>query len=202
MLGGQPFVDDDGTAYLIYTKTTGGNQTYGAKVILKDGKATLDLESEKFLLGVTEPWEAARASVVECGLIVKHGGLYYLIYAGGNYNSSYGVGYAISEEPLGPYTKYEHNPIFIGTKQSYGVGAASVFPSADGSEYFIIHLRHFSYLSVNPLQTCMDRFRFVKDPCGGADIIEICGPSVTPQSIPSATKPLSADEWQSIRFHP
>ena len=202
MIGGQPFVDDDGTVYLIYTRTTGGNQTYGAKVILKDGKATLDLESEKFLLGVTEPWEAARASVVECGLIVKHKGIYYLIFAGGNYNSSYGVGYATSKNPLGPYTKYENNPIFIGTKQSYGVGAASVFPSADGSEYFIIHLRHFSYSSVRPLQTAMDRFRFVKDPRGGADIIEICGPTVTPQKLPSATKALSANEWQKIRFHP
>lgn len=202
ILGGQPFVDDDGTVYLIYTRTPGGNQTYGAKVILKDGKAELDLSTEKFLLGVTAPWEAARASVVECGFIVKHGGLYYLIYAGGNYNSTYGVGYAISENPLGPYTKYEHNPIFIGTKQSYGVGAASVFPSADGSEYFIIHLRHFSYSSVRPLQTGMDRFRFVKDPCGGADIIEIGGPTVTPQPLPSAVTTLSADEWQSIRFHP
>ena len=202
MIGGQPFVDDDGTVYLIYTRTTGGNQTYGAKVILKDGKAELDLSTEKFLLGVTEPWEAARASVVECGLIVKHDGLYYLIYAGGNYNSSYGVGYATSKNPLGPYTKYENNPIFIGTTQSYGVGAASVFPSADGIEYFIIHLRHFSYSSVRPLQTAMDRFRFVKDPRGGADIIEICGPTVTPQKIPSAKKVLSADEWQNVRFHP
>ncbi len=201
ILGGQPFVDDDGTAYLIYTRTSGGNQTYGAKVILKDGKAELDLESESFLLGVTEEWEAARASVLECGLIVKHGGLYYLLYSGGNYNSSYGVGYAVSENPLGPYTKYEHNPIMIGTAQSYGCGAASVFPSSDGSEYFIIHLRSFSYCETRPLQTCMDRFRFVKDPRGGPDIIEICGPSVTPQSIPSSGT-LSADEWQSIRFHP
>lgn len=202
MLGGQPFVDDDGTAYLIYTRTTGGNQTYGAKVILKDGKATLDLESEKFLLGVTESWEAARASVVECGLIIKHGGLYYLLYAGGNYNSSYGVGYAVSENPLGPYTKYEHNPILIGSSQSFGCGAASVFPSADGREYFIIYLRHFSYSAIRPLQTCIDRFRFVKNPKGGADIIEICGPSVTPQAVPSATGTMTADEWQSIRFHP
>ena len=202
MLGGQPFVDDDGTVYLIYTRTAGGNQTYGTKVILKNGKAELDLESEKFLLGITEPWEAARANVVECGLIVKHNGLYYLLYAGGNYNSSYGVGYATSENPLGPYTKYEHNPVMIGTAQSYGVGAASVFPSADGSEYFIIYLRHFSYSSVRPLQTGMDRFRFVKNPKGGADIIEICGPSVTAQPIPSAKGSISADEWQSVRFHP
>ncbi|MBE6679331.1 MAG: hypothetical protein E7598_02270 [Ruminococcaceae bacterium] len=202
MLGGQPFVDDDGTAYLIYTRTQGGNQTYGAKVILDNGKATLDVSSEKFLLGVTEPWEAARASVVECGLIVKHGGLYYLLFAGGNYNSTYGVGYAVSTSPLGPYTKYKHNPVFIGTAQSFGVGAASVFPSSDGSEYFIIYLRNFSYYQTNPLQTCMDRFRFVRDPRGGADIIEICGPSVTPQPIPSAHHNMSADEWQAIRFHP
>ncbi len=201
ILGGQPFVDEDGTAYLIYTRTKGGNQTYGAKVILKDGKATLDTESEKFLLGVTEPWEAARASVVECGLIVKHGGLYYLLYAGGNYNSTYGVGYAISENPLGPYTKHEHNPIMIGTVQSFAVGAATPFPSPDGTEHFIAYLRSYSYASTRPLQTCIDRIRFVKDPRGGPDIPEIAGPTVTPQPIPSGLDKPSTIDYQTARFH-
>lgn len=202
IIGGQPFVDDDGTVYLIYTRTSGGNQTYGAKVILKDGEAALDLESEEFLLGVTEDWEAARASVLECGFIVKHNGIYYLIYSGGNYNSTYGVGYATSKNPLGPYTKHECNPIMFGTAQSYGVGAASVFPSADQSEYFIIYLRSFSYSDTFPLQSGIDRFRFVKDPRGGANIIEICGPSVTPQPLPSALYTTSATDWQSVRYHP
>ncbi len=201
IIGGQPFVDEDGTVYLIYTRTTGGNQTYGAKVILKDGKATLDRSTETFLLTVDQEWEYARACVAECGFIVKHNGLYYLIYAGGNYNSSYGVGYAVSENPLGPYKKYAYNPILQSNDQSFGVGAASIFPSADGTEHLFVYLRNYSYAQVRPLQTCMDRIRFVKDPNGGPDILEIAGPSVTPQPLPSGTGKISTIEYQKSRFH-
>ena len=201
IIGGQPFIDDDGTVYLLYTRTKGGNQTYGAKVILKDGQATLDRSTETFLLTVDQEWEYARACVVECGFIVKHGGLYYLIYAGGNYNSTSGVGYAISENPLGPYTKYAHNPILQSNDQSFGVGAASIFPSADGTEHFFVYLRNYSYAKVRPLQTCMDRIRFAKDPRGGADLLEIAGPSVTPQSVPSGTGSPTTIDYQTARFH-
>lgn len=201
MIGGQPFVDEDGTVYLIYTRTTGGNQTYGAVVHLQDGAAELDLTTEQFLLGISQEWEYARACVVECGFLVKHNGLYYLLYAGGNYNSTYGVGYAVSQNPLGPYTKYAHNPILTSNDQSFGVGAASVFPSPDGTEHFIIHLRNFSPTVVRPLQTCIDRIRFVRDPRGGADLLEIAGPTVTPQPIPSGLDKPSTIDYQTARFH-
>ncbi len=200
-IGGQPFVDEDGKVYLIYARTTGGNKLYGSDITLKDGTAKLNVFGEKLLLTPTEDWENAKASVVECGFLVKHGGLYYLLYSGGNYNSTYGTGYAVAKSPLGPYTKYAHNPILVSNDQSYGVGASSPFPSPDGSEHFIIYLRNFSPTVVRPLQTCIDRIRFVKDPSGGADIIEIGGPSVNPQPLPSGiTAPTLAD-YQYARFH-
>lgn len=200
-IGGQPFVDEDGKVYLIYARTTGGNKLYGSDITLKDGVAKLNVFGEELLLTPTEDWENAKASVVECGFLVKHGGLYYLLYSGGNYNSTYGTGYAVAKSPLGPYTKYAHNPILVSNDQSYGVGASSPFPSPDGSEHFIIYLRNFSPTVVRPLQTCIDRIRFVKNPSGGADIIEIGGPSVNPQCLPSGiTAPTLAD-YQYARFH-
>ena len=78
LIGGQPFIDDDGTAYLVYTRTTGGNKTYISKLILGDSKAELDLDTETQLLVPTEKWEYTKASVLECGFIVKHEGTYYL----------------------------------------------------------------------------------------------------------------------------
>ncbi len=200
-IGGQPFVDEDGKVYLIYARTTGGNKLYGSDITLKDGVAKLNVFGEELLLTPTEDWENAKASVVECGFLVKHGGLYYLLYSGGNYNSTYGTGYAVAKSPLGPYTKYAHNPILVSNDQSYGVGASSPFPSPDGSEHFVIYLRNFSPTVVRPLQTCIDRIRFVKNPSGGADIIEIGGPSVNPQCLPSGiTAPTLAD-YQYARFH-
>lgn len=200
-IGGQPFVDDDGKVYLIYARTTGGNKLYGSEITLRDGKATIDLSTEKKLLEPTEKWENAKASVVECGYLVKHEGTYYLLYSGGNYNSTYGTGYATSENPLGPYTKYEYNPILVSNDQAFGVGAATVFVSPDGSEHFIAYLRNFSPTVVRPLLTCVDRIRFVDNPSGGADIIEMYGPTVNPQPLPSGLGTNWMTNYQKARFH-
>ncbi|MBQ4599799.1 MAG: family 43 glycosylhydrolase [Clostridia bacterium] len=200
-IGGQPFVDEDGQVYLIYARTTGGNKLYGAKITLADGKAAIDLSTETLLLSPTEEWENAKASVVECGFIVKHNGLYYLLYSGGNYNSTYGTGYATAKSPLGPYTKYAYNPILVSNDQAFGVGASTVFVSPDGSEHFIAYLRNFSPTVTRPLLTCIDRIRFVKDPNGGADILEIYGPTVTPQLLPSGIGKDSLVDYQYARFH-
>ena len=200
-IGGQPFVDEDGTVYLIYARTTGGNKLYGSKITLKDGKATIDLSTEKLLLEPTEPWENAKASVVECGYLVKHEGTYYLLYSGGNYNSTYGTGYATASSPLGPYTKYEHNPILVSNDQAFGVGAATIFVSPDGSEHFIAYLRNFSPTVVRPLLTCIDRIRFADNPNGGLDIIEMYGPTVNPQLLPSGLGDNTIRDYQAARFH-
>lgn len=199
-IGGQPFVDEDGQVYLIYARTTGGNKLYGSRIALNNGTAKLDIFSEELLLAPTEDWENAKASVVECGYMVKHDGLYYLLYSGGNYNSTYGTGYAVSKNPLGPYTKYENNPILVSNDQAYGVGAATVFVSPDGSEHFIAYLRNFSPTVVRPLQTCIDRIRFVKNPNGGPDLLEICGPSVNAQPLPSGMNTPSIADYQHARF--
>ena len=200
-IGGQPFVDDDGQVYLIYARTTGGNKLYGSKITLNEGKATIDLTTEKLLLEPTEPWENAKASVVECGYLVKHEGTYYLLYSGGNYNSTYGTGYATSQSPLGPFVKYEYNPILVSNDQAFGVGAATIFVSPDGSEHFIAYLRNFSPTVVRPLLTCIDRVRFVDNPNGGADIIEMYGPTVNPQLLPSGLGENTITDYQTARFH-
>ena len=201
LIGGQPFVDDDGVAYLIYTRTTGGNRTYISKLILGDGKAELDLSTETLLLEPSAEWEYAKASVLECGFIVKHNGTYYLIYAGGNYNSTYGVGYATSDNIYGPYTKYEHNPIMWSNDQAFGNGAASVFVSPDVTEHFIIYLRNNSPTTARPLNTCIDRIRFIPDTKGGADILEIAGATVTPQALPSGIGSTAPIDYQTARWH-
>ena len=200
-IGGQPFVDDDGQVYLIYARTTGGNKLYGSKITLSGGKATIDLATEKLLLEPTEPWENAKASVVECGYLVKHEDTYYLLYSGGNYNSTYGTGYATSNSPLGPFTKYTYNPILTSNDQAFGVGAATIFVSPDGTEHFIAYLRNFSPTVVRPLLTCIDRIRFVDNPNGGPDIIEMYGPTVNPQLLPSGLGKNTITDYQTSRFH-
>ena len=79
--------------------------------------------------------------------------------------------------------------------------AATVFVSPDGSEHFIAYLRNFSPTVVRPLQTCIDRIRFVKNPNGGADLLEICGPSVNAQPLPSGMDAPTVSDYQYARFH-
>ena len=200
-IGGQPFVDTDGQVYLIYTRTVGGNKTYGARITLKDGVATIDVSNEVCLLVSTEPWESAKGPIVECGYIIRHGDTYYLMYSGGAYNSTYGTGFATSKNPLGPYSKYEFNPILVSNDQAFGVGASSIFASPDGSEHFIVYLRNFSPTKARPLCTCIDRIKFVKDPNGGEDILTVQGPTVTPQPLPSnITGTTENPDYQTTRF--
>lgn len=61
--------------------------------------------------------------------------MYYLTYSGNGYESHlYAVGYATSASPLGPYTKYQHNPILhqAPEKGIYGPGHHSFFTAANG----------------------------------------------------------------------
>lgn len=198
-VGGQPFVDEDGKIYLVHVRFGKGNETWCVEIECDKGKVTVKDETYTKLIEATEDWENAVASVVECGYLMKHNGLYYLLYAGGNYNSTYGVGFAVSESLKGPYEKFEGNPIMISNDQAYGAGAASVFPSLDGTEYFFVYLRHESSVSVRPLNTAMDRFKFVKR-ADGYDIISVYGPTSTPQPAPSdngTTKAGELDRFQS-----
>ena len=44
--------------------------------------------------------------------VLKKEGIYYLIYSANHFESkNYGVGYATSDSPMGPWKKYEENPI-------------------------------------------------------------------------------------------
>ncbi len=197
-IGGQPFVDEDGKIYLVHVRYGHGNETWLVEIECDKGKVTVKEETYTKLLEANEEWENAIATVLECGYIIKHNDLYYLIYAGGNYNSTYGVGFAVSENIKGPYEKYEGNPVLTYTDQAYGNGAASVFPSPDGTEYFFVYLRHESSVSVRPLNTAMDRFKFVKR-ADGYDIISVYGPTTTPQPAPSnngTTKAGELDRFQ------
>ncbi len=199
-IGGQPFVDDDGRIWLTVVRSGPGNVLYLLEIECRDGEVTVKDGSLTKLIQPDERWENCIAPVTECGYIYKHGGYYYLIYAGGNYNSAYGAGYAVAEKVTGPYVRCEGNPILYSTAQAYGNGAVSIFPSPDGSELFVTYLRHSAVTSVRPLNTCIDRIKFVPNPAGGADLLCICGPTVTPQPLPSASGTGTPSETQRF-FH-
>ena len=50
------------------------------------------------------------------------------------------------------------------------------------------------------LCTCIDRIKFVPNPDGGADLLSVYGPTVTPQPLPSGLGTASAAGRQTLRF--
>ena len=171
MIDGHFFKDDDGTIYLYFVRFNNENIIHGAKMN-KDMKS-FDKSSERFLLKAELPWETITPYKVSEGpFVLKHNHKYYLSYSCNHTESpSYAIGYAVSESPLGPYKKYERNPILSKTSQVVGVGHHSFFKRINDSHLMIVYHRHYSPTQNYPRQVCLDEAEF-KD-----DILKIKGPS-------------------------
>lgn len=139
------FKDDDGTYYLYHVRFTNGNVLWTARFDPQTG--ALDAASLTQCLELTEPWERMgnydpAAKVMEGPTVVKWDGVYYLFYSANHYKDpDYAVGYATATSPLGPWTKYEGNPILrrdiVGEE---GAGHGDVFQAKDGEYYYVYHV--------------------------------------------------------------
>lgn len=184
------FVDDDGRAYVYFTRVTIGRNEIQV-VRLKENM--VDFDGEPVLcVRPTEPWEShpwrGGHVVAEGAHVLKHKGLYYLTYSANHYlDPNYCIGYAVSENPLGPWKKYEGNPILKRTDHIYGPGNGMAVASPDGKERFIVYHVHNNLSEVHPRRLAIDRIRFVPSE-DGPDTIEIAGPTHTAQQLPSGAE--------------
>ena len=102
------FIDDDGTPYLYFVRFTDGNVIWAAQ--MNDDLTSIKPETLTECIKVEEPWELSQdkpAKVAEGPSILKKDGVYYLVYSANHFESkNYGVGYATSDSPMGPWKKY------------------------------------------------------------------------------------------------
>ncbi len=174
-IDGHFFTDDDGTVYLYYVRFDRGNKIYASK--LSDDLMTLDEENEVLLISAEDEWETRDGSVVEGAFVIKHNGLYYLSYSANNTSSpDYAIGYAVSESPMGPFRKFEGNPILKRTENVVGVGHHS-FARLGENKWVCAYHSHFSPDQFKPRRVRVDFAEFVKDEKGGDDILVINGPT-------------------------
>ena len=176
---GHPFVDDDGRTYLSVVRFNKGNEIWAYEVKLEDGIITPLDDTITKLLVPTEEWECDYARIVEGGVIIKHKGLYYMMYAGSHYKGSYAEGFAVAEHPLGPYRKYRYNPILRSTGFTRGTGDSVYTKTADG-RYIMFYHQHFSPTEISPRYICYDPMKFVETE-EGIDVLVVHGPTGTPQ---------------------
>lgn len=150
------YKDDDGKYYLYHVRFDHGNFIWVAEFDLDRGE--IKRETLRRCLAYTEPWEKTDQGlwdpIMEGPTVIKLDDIYYLFYSANHFlNKDYAVGYATARSPLGPWTKYEGNPIIhrriVGEN---GSGHGDFFVGLDGNPYYVYHV-HYSDSQVAPRRT-------------------------------------------------
>lgn len=93
----------------------------------------------KVLLVNDKPWEGV---LVEAPTLIYRDGYYYLFFSGNVFvDDQYGVGVARSKEVMGPYEKYEGNPILKSDERFSGPGHQFLFEESPGKWTMFYHAR-------------------------------------------------------------
>lgn len=172
------FRDADGTWYLYFVRFHEDNEIWGAK--MTEDLMGIQEETLTRLLVPEEVWECQKWPVCEAPYMILHNGKYYLTYSGSHFETDYGSGYAVGDSPLGPFRKYQGNPVLRSGKKIHGVGHHCITRSPDGKELFLLYHCHCDETRANPRRLCVDRMRFVPGD-DGVDVIKVDGPTEEPQ---------------------
>jgi xylan 1,4-beta-xylosidase len=166
------FKDTDGKTYIFYVVVAnGGNRIY--VVEMNDDLLSVKKETARLCIEADTEWENTgkdKWSVAEGPTVIKHNSLYYLMYSANDFRSmDYAVGYATSKSPLGPWKKYEANPIIhrsvTGQK---GSGHGDIAKGKKDQLLYVFHTHH-SFEKVIPRKTATIKIKFVKDDKTGID---------------------------------
>ncbi len=126
-----PFVDPNGTPYLVWKSTGEGNRrsTIWSQQLDPTGTSLIGTGATA-LFSPTQSWEATN---VEAPDLVEKAGHYFLFYSGNDWNSAhYAIGVASCSGPLGPCTKPSSQPLLASSPTVVGPGGASVFADQSG----------------------------------------------------------------------
>jgi xylan 1,4-beta-xylosidase len=150
------FEDSDKRLYLYYVHLSAGSRIMVQPMAspLMARKSVPPIE----VIYPSEPWEQRKGSVTEGPWMVKHNGIYYLMYSGsGADGPDYGMGYATSKSPLGPFLKYAGNPIAHRGNGVLGPGHHCVIEGPHGGLWMVYHQKFTDkigwdrFLAIDPL---------------------------------------------------
>jgi beta-xylosidase len=125
-------------------------------------------------------WEATNTATarVEGPSMTVHNGTYYLFYSGGNWRSTYGMGYATGQSPTGPFTKSARNPILKQTGRVFSPGGGDAFVRGPHGGTWLVYHGRPSPTAVRTLR--VDAVTWQPAP-PGPDVPVVAGPTATPQ---------------------
>lgn len=158
------FTDDDGKSYIYFNGFDDGMTIWGAE--LESNLVTIKKNTLKKCLSTSQQWEEVWPKVNEGAFVVKHEGTYYMLYSANSYLSQYyGIGYAQADSPLGPWIKYDRNPILQKPANLVGAGHSSLFQTKSGSLKMVFHAhRNDNYVFPRVMYTADVRIASEKQP--------------------------------------
>lgn len=180
-----PYVDGDGRAYL-YLSTGRRCAEPAPGAVCPPGRTISVIPLAPDLLTASGPrlplfdaesagWEVGSfGPVVENPWPVKSGSTYVLFYSGGAYTGAYGMGYATSSSPTGPFVKSAGNPILAETADVLSPGGGMLATGPRGGSWLVYHGRRGSHS--NPRQLRIDPVRFPTE-----STVAVDGPTSAPQ---------------------
>jgi hypothetical protein len=151
----QPFVDDDGTPYLLW-KSEGVPGRTPTRIWIRrldaSGTAFAPGSVPASLLGTSQRWEG---NVIENPSMVRSKGRLYLFYSGNEHLSgAYATGYATCSSPVGPCTKWAGNPVLRSRGNRLGPGGPAAFVDAGGQLRLAYHWWNAPYTNYPAFPAC------------------------------------------------
>ena len=188
-IGGAPFIDDDGRVYITTVRFGGGNHVYIQELNAENGVLSTKREAVH-CISPTEHYEVdPYGRISEGGVITKHNGLYYMMYASGHFRGHYGESYAVAKDVYGPYTKYKYNEILSSNSYIDGAGDCMFVLCPELEENYVVYHMHSRKGNKGfDRDICIDRFYFVPSEDGGPDVLKVYGPTSTPVPAPKFKK--------------
>ena len=148
------FRDEDGKLYLYYVQFPGFHIS-----VQTMANPTEPQGQPKELIHPEAGWEKRAGEVTEGPWMIKRAGKYYLLYSGSGANTpDYGVGYATSKSPLGPFVKSPDNPIIHRGEGLFGPGHGCAVQDDAGQWWHIYHQKRTAdiawprFLALDPLR--------------------------------------------------
>jgi arabinan endo-1,5-alpha-L-arabinosidase len=105
--------------------------------IADDGRSLIG--EDQLVLSNDLDWEG---HLIEGPFVTRQEGRYWLFYAGNDFSTpAYGIGVAVADHPLGPYTK-QGAPLLNSTREWLAPGHASVASGTHGDPQLFFHAFH------------------------------------------------------------
>ena len=132
------FIDDNGKAYMFFCRFNDGLNVWVAE--MNDDFLSIKHETMQPCIHTSQPWEQVWPRVNEGPFVIKHDGTYYMTYSANSFESQYyGIGCAVSSDIMGPWEKYEHNPLLQKPKKLLGTGHHCIFKDKQGNLRLAFH---------------------------------------------------------------